>query len=170
MAPDVSVVLATYCNAKCLFDTLASMLAQQQLVLECLIVCDSPLLAGPAQSLRELAERDSPLRFLEHPHGGLTHALIASCSAAYADAIARIDGDDRRQPHRLQRQVEVLRRHPACVLVNSIVCIHGPAWEPLWVARGAPTSAETEPVCLYARAPEHGLAGNVPHHDSVLWG
>lgn len=163
----MSVVLATHGDSERLFDTLASVLAQEGVELECVVVCDGPLPSAPARTLRELAGHDPRLRVLEVPHGGLTRALIAGCAAARGAAIARVDVGDRMEPQRLQRQLAVLRRHPECVLVSSHVGIHGPAWEPLWVARGAPEGEE--PVRLDALPPEEGLAGDVPHHGSVLF-
>lgn len=166
-APQVSVVLATHGDSENLPDTLASVLAQQGVELECVLVCDGPLPLEPSRTLLDLASQDSRLRVLELPHGGLTRALIAGCAAARGAAIARLDVGDRMQTQRLRRQLAVLRRHPACVLVSSHVAVHGPAWEPLWVARGAPDSEQ--PVRLDTLPPEQGLAGDVPHHGSVLF-
>ena len=164
--PQVSVVLATHGDAERLLDTLESVLAQQGVELECLLVCDGPLPLAPRRAVRDRASHDPRLRLLELPHGGLTRALIAGCAAARGAAIARIDVGDRMEPHRLQRQLDVLQRHPQCVLVSSHVGVHGPGWEPLWVARGAPASEQ--PVRIDQLPPEQGLAGDVPHHGSVL--
>jgi len=164
--PEVSVVLACHGDSEWLIDTLDSVLCQG-VDLECLLVCDGPLPAELQASLQERSHLDPRLRLLEIPHAGLTHALISGCAQARAAAIARIDVGDRMAPQRLLRQLEVLRRWPDCVLVSSHVAIHGPRWEPLWVARGAPNAEQ--PLRIDQLPPEQGLSGDVPHHGSVLF-
>ena len=164
--PEVSVVLACHGDSEWLIDTLDSVLCQG-VDLECLLVCDGPLPAELQASLQERSHLDPRLRLLEIPHAGLTHALISGCAQARAAAIARIDVGDRMAPQRLLRQLEVSRRWPDCVLVSSHVAIHGPRWEPLWVARGAPNAEQ--PLRIDQLPPEQGLSGDVPHHGSVLF-
>ncbi len=166
-APEVSVVLATHGDSERLIDTLASVLAQEGVELECVLVCDGPVPLEPSRALRDLASQDSRLRVLEVPYGGLTRALIAGCAAARGETIARLDVGDRMEPQRLYRQLEVLHQWPYCVLVSSHVAINGPRWEPLWVACGAPEGEQ--PVRIDQLPPEQGLSGDVPHHGSVLF-
>ena len=165
--PEVSAVLACHGDSEWLVDTLDSVLSQEGVDLECVLVCDGPLPAELQASLQERSHLDPRLRLLAVPHAGLTHALISGCTQARAAAIARIDVGDRMAPQRLLRQLEVLRRWPDCVLVSSHVAIHGPRWEPLWVARGATNSEQ--PLRIDQLPPEQGLSGDVPHHGSVLF-
>jgi len=64
-------------------------------------------------------------------------------------------------------QSNVLQRFPGCSFVSSRVAILGPDWEPLWVTNGVPEGCEPQRVC--SAQPEAGLAGDIPHHGSVMF-
>jgi len=171
--PQVSVVLGVHGATQArLLDTLASVLAQQGVVLECLVVADG--LPPPAQwrALQALARRDRRLRLVLQPHSGLTRALRRGCRLARGAAIARLDVGDRMLPGRLQQQWQLLQDHPACVLVTCGVARYGPAWEPLDPGLAAPGQANTAPPLVprwvNTLPPAAGIATDVPHHGSVM--
>ena len=166
MNPAVSVVMAVYGEQETLFDSLDSILAQQDVDLECLLVADGPQAAATWAQLLQRSEADPRLRLVSLPHGGLTRALIEGCRLARGEAIARIDVGDRMEPHRLSRQWQVLQDHPDCVLVTSDVAVYGPAWEPLMVKQRS--SPMAEPAWANTIAPARGLAFDIPHHGSVM--
>lgn len=168
--PQVSVVLGVARTPlERLLDTLASVLAQQGVRLELLVVLDGPPASALLAALQRLARSDARLRLVLQPHRGLTRALIRGCRLARGEAIARIDVGDRMLPGRLQRQWQVLQRHPDCVLVSCGVLCCGPRWEPLeplLPPAGQPVTPRSRRVDTLP--PEQGLAADVPHHGSVL--
>jgi glycosyltransferase involved in cell wall biosynthesis len=166
MNPAISVVMAVYGEQETLFDSLDSILAQQDVELECLLVADGPQPAANWAHLQQRSEVDPRLRLVSLPHGGLTRALIEGCRLARGEALARIDAGDRMEPHRLSRQRQVLQDHPDCVLVTSDVAVYGPAWEPLMVKQRP--SPMAEPAWANTIAAERGLAFDIPHHGSVM--
>ncbi|MEB3172413.1 MAG: glycosyltransferase [Cyanobacteriota bacterium] len=168
--PQVSVVMG-YAQAPLerLLDSIASVLAQQGVSLECLVVLDGPPGAGVLQALQHRARSDRRLRVLLQPHAGLTRALIRGCRRARGVVIARIDVGDRMLPGRLQRQWQLLQQHPDCVLVTCGVRCCGPAWEPLDATPPAAASLPAaEPQRVDTLPPARGIAADVPHHGSVL--
>jgi len=172
--PQVSVVLGVHGATQArLLDTLASVLAQQGVVLECLVVADG--LPPPAQwrALQALARRDQRLRLVLQPHGGLTRALRRGCRLARGQAIARIDIGDRMLPGRLQQQWQLLQAHRDCVLVSCGVACFGPDWEPLDRAAqalqlGVGSGGAAAPRWVNTLPAEQGLATDVPHHGAVM--
>jgi glycosyltransferase involved in cell wall biosynthesis len=166
MRPEISVVMAVYGEQEALFDSLDSILCQQGVDLECLVIADGPPAAPTLAHLNQRAEADPRLRIVCLSHGGLTRALIQGCLLARGEAIARIDVGDRMEPQRLVRQWRVLQDHAECVLVTSDVAVYGPAWEPLMDKRRVVPMAA--PVWVNGIAPELGLAFDIPHHGSVL--
>ena len=158
--------MAVYGEQEALFDSLDSILGQQGVDLECLLVADGPQAPGTLVDLRQRAGADPRLRLVCLPHGGLTRALIRGCQLARGEALARIDVGDRMEPERLSRQWRVLQDHGDCVLVTSDVAVYGPAWEPLLTKqRGQPMAA---PAWVNGVMPEWGLEFDIPHHGSVM--
>jgi glycosyltransferase involved in cell wall biosynthesis len=166
LIPDISVVMAVYGEQEALFDSLDSILGQQGVDLECLLVADGPQAPATLTQLRRRAEADPRLRLICLPHGGLTRALIRGCQLAQGQALARIDVGDRMEPERLSRQWRVLQDNGDCVLVTSDVAVYGPAWEPLLIKQRAQPMAA--PAWVNGIAPELGLELDIPHHGSVM--
>jgi len=166
LIPQISVVMAVYGEQEALFDSLDSILGQQGVALECLLVADGPQAPGTLVELGRRAEADPRLRLVCLPHGGLTRALIRGCQLAQGQALARIDVGDRMEPGRLRRQWRVLQDHGDCVLVTSDVAVYGPAWEPLLTKQRAQPMAA--PAWVNGIAAESGLEFDIPHHGSVL--
>ncbi|MFZ9620913.1 MAG: glycosyltransferase family 2 protein [Prochlorococcaceae cyanobacterium] len=166
--PQVSVVLGMHqAPLAHLLDTLASVLQQEGVSLECLLVADGTPPRPVWRAVQRLARRDPRLRLLLQPHSGLTRALRRGCRWARGQAIARIDVGDRMLPGRLAQQWQQLQDHPDCVLVTCGVTRHGPAWEPLDPCECGQAPA-AEPRWVNTLPPEKGLAIDVPHHGSVL--
>ena len=170
--PEVSVVLAVHGDPVArLLDTLESVLAQQGVGLECLVVADGHPALPVWRALQALARRDCRLRLVLQPHGGLTRALRRGCRLARGQAIARIDVGDRMLPGRLLQQWRLLQHHCDCVLVSCGVARFAPAWEPLdrqdTALQGTAAMAQA-PRWVNTLPPEQGLATDVPHHGSVL--
>ena len=166
MTPEISVVMAVYGEQEALVDSLDSILGQQGVELECLLVADGPQAAATWAQLEQRAGADPRLRLVQRPHGGLTRALIQGCHLARGEALARIDVGDRMESGRLSRQWRVLQDHADCVLVTSDVAVYGPAWEPL-LAKRRPEPM-VAPAWVNTIAPDWGLEFDIPHHGSVM--
>jgi glycosyltransferase involved in cell wall biosynthesis len=166
MTPEISVVMAVYGEQEALFASLDSILGQQGVELECLLVADGPQAPATWAQLEQRAGADPRLRLVQRPHGGLTRALIQGCQLARGKALARIDVGDRMEPGRLSRQWRVLQDHADCVLVTSDVAVYGPAWEPL-LAKRCPEPM-VAPAWVNTIAPDWGLEFDIPHHGSVM--
>lgn len=117
-SPIVSVVMAVHNGQGQLPDTLASILQQQGVPLECLVVNDGSS-DGSAELLDQAAFCDPRLRVLHRPHRGLTASLIEACAQARGSFIARQDCGDRSLPGRLQQQWQVLQACHEAVLCSS---------------------------------------------------
>lgn len=157
---EVSVVMAVRDGGSHLRGALESILSQQGVDLELVVVNDGST-DGSASLLRELAAKDGRLRVLEQENQGLTRSLRLGCSVARGELIARQDADDLSAPGRLQRQVAMLRSEPSLVAVGCFVRTVGPADEPLYV-----TTFEQDHQRATAALIERGVG---PVHGSVTF-
>jgi len=114
MTPDISVIVPTYNRAPLLGDGLASLLAQEGVALEVVVVDDGST-DGTAALLG--AWRDPRLRVLVRPHAGIAAARNAGVAAARGPFIAFHDSDDLALPGRLALPVGYLRAHAEIDLV-----------------------------------------------------
>src|SRR6056297_3621885 len=103
--PDVSVVMSVYNNADSLPAALESILSQEGVALE-FIVIDDGSTDGSGTILDEAAARDPRLKVIHKQNEGLTKALIEGCAMASAPWIARQDADDLSLPGRLKAQLD----------------------------------------------------------------
>ena len=111
---DVSVVMSVYNEADGLRRTIDSVLSQEGIDLEFIIVNDGSTDESP-DILKEYARNYSHLKILHQDHIGLTKALISGCSAARGKYIARQDAGDISLPGRLQTQFDLFERHSDAV-------------------------------------------------------
>ena len=133
--PEVSVVMSVYNGASHLAATLDSILSQEGVELEFIVVNDGSS-DKSGQILNDYAQRDSRLRIIHQENTGLTRALIRGCDAARGEFIARQDAGDISLPGRLKSQVAVLRDREDCVFVSCWTDVVGPKGEFLYTSRG----------------------------------
>lgn len=126
--PLVSVVTGVYNGAASLRWSLQSVLAQEGVPLELIVVDDGSRDATP-EILAGLAARDARVRVVRQDNQGLTRALRHGCSLARGEYIARHDADDFSLPGRLAAQVDFLAHHPECVLASCWAYEIGPRGE-----------------------------------------
>ena len=114
MTPDVSVVVPTFNRAHLLTESLDSLLAQEGVSLEVVVVDD-----GSTDDTAALVRgwSDPRLRYVPRPHAGIAAARNVGIAAATAPYVAFHDSDDRALPGRLAVPVEFLRAHPDVDLV-----------------------------------------------------
>jgi len=159
--PDVSVVMSVYNGAAYLRQGLESILAQEGVDFEFVVVDDGSTDDSP-RILAEAAARDPRIRVLRQANTGLTRALIRACSEARGRFIARQDGDDLSLPGRLRRQVELLDADPSLCLVSSWGEVIGPGDEILLSYERPADPADATRLLL------HGRVGP-PGHGSVMF-
>jgi glycosyltransferase involved in cell wall biosynthesis len=112
--PDISVVMSVYNDVDRLRETKESVLSQEGVSLEFIVVNDGST-DGSDVILRDYACRDNRVRIVHQHNQGLTRALIRGCGAAGGKYIARQDAGDISLPNRLRLQKAVLDQHEDCV-------------------------------------------------------
>jgi len=109
----VSVVIATYNDARWLPETLESVLAQTYPHVEIVVVDD-----GSTDDTRARIESyRSRVRYVRRKHEGLAGARNAGVALATGDFVALLDADDLWLPEKLAKQVAVAERHPDSGLI-----------------------------------------------------
>ncbi len=158
--------MAVYNAAETLEETLDSVVAQEGVDLECIVVDDGST-DSTGQLLRAYGAKDGRFKILEQDNQGLTRSLMRGCAEARGTFIARQDAGDVSLPGRLLRQAEVLTRYPECSFVSAYTEFCSPHWDFLWLGHGAPD--RSVPANIITDRPEQGLAGDIPHHGSVMF-
>ncbi len=130
--PLVSVVMSVYNDAETLAATLDSILTQEGVALE-LIVVDDGSVDGSGTMLDDYARCDERVRVIHQENTGLTRALIRGCASARGRYIARQDaGGDRSLPGRLAQQCTFLESSPEVVMISCGTRFVGPQGEFLY--------------------------------------
>ncbi len=158
----VSVVMSVYNGADTLRDTVESVLSQEGVDFEFIIVDDGSSDAS-ASMLDSFAAADVRVRLVRQANQGLTKALINGCALARGEYIARQDCGDQSLPGRLRAQVDLMQSCPEAALVSCGTRIVGPNQEPLYDVVLCETEAENG---LRARTLDQLCS---PHHGSTLF-
>ena len=103
--PEVTVVMGVYNDAQHLRESIESILSQQGVDFEFVIINDGST-DGSFEILEEYAARDTRVRVFHQENQGLTRALIRGCAEARGEFIARQDADDVSLPGRLAAQLK----------------------------------------------------------------
>jgi len=164
--PEVSVVISVYNGAPDLAGTIDSVLSQEGVDFEFIVVNDGST-DQSGQILNEYAQRDARLRIVHQENAGLTRALIRGCAAARGELIARQDAGDVSLPTRLKSQVSILRQHQDCVLISCWTDMIGPKGEFLYSLRG--TGAAASPINILSPAAEWGVIDGPTSHPSAMF-
>lgn len=165
--PEISVVMGVYNGAQHLAATIESVLRQEDVSLEFIVVDDASKDSTPA-ILARFAQEDPRLRILRHEENqGLTRALIAGCAAARAPLIARQDAGDLSHPTRLAVQKAMMDAAPSVLFVSCATLYVGPDLETLWVA--PPRGPALEPASIIDLSRAEALRDGPTHHGSVMF-
>ncbi len=159
--PAVSVVMSVFNDARYLTQAMESILRQEGVDFEFIIVDDGATDESP-RILDEYAERDSRVRVVHKPNEGLTRALIDGCALASGEFIARQDADDLSLPGRLARLVRLLEDNPSLVLASSWANVIGPEGEVLLTHERPADPEEATREMLYGTT-------SPPGHGSVMF-
>jgi len=101
-----------------LAEAVASILAQEQVTLELLIIDDH----SKDQAISQL-KIDSRCRVLRSPGSGLVDALNYGLAQARYGCIARMDADDIAHPTRLATQLQYMSQHPEVDICGCVVAM-----------------------------------------------
>lgn len=118
----VSVVMSVYNNAEHVQRTIASVLRQNGVEFEFIIVDD-----GASDAVKKVLKEyafDTRVKVLQQDNVGLTKALIRGCTAACHPFIARIDAGDEMAENRLSLQATLLQADDSIGIVTSWVTIN----------------------------------------------
>jgi glycosyltransferase involved in cell wall biosynthesis len=130
--PSVSVVMSVYNGAETLKATMDSVLTQEGVDFEFIVINDGSTDESGA-ILESYASRDDRVRVLQQQNTGLTSALIRGCAEARGRYIARQDaGGDLSLPGRLARQCALLDADTEVVLTSCGTRFVGPEGEFLY--------------------------------------
>lgn len=107
--PLVSVILPVFNGAPYLAESIGSILDQTYDHFE-LIIVDDGSTDGSAGIIESFARRESRIRPLFLPHGGIARALNTAVREVRGELIARMDADDISLPQRFAVQIDWLRQ------------------------------------------------------------
>ena len=165
--PDISVVMGVYNAADSLCETMESVLSQEGVSLE-FIVIDDGSTDGCDVTLDNYARHDARVRIVHQDNQGLTRALITGCEAARGKYIARQDAGDISLPNRLRLQKAVLDQHEDCAFVSCWTTMIGPKDECLFTRKGR--GRASSPVRILSKREEKWVVIDGPtHHGSVMF-
>ena len=125
--PSVSVVIPTYNYARFVGRAIDSALAQTATPAEIIVIDDGSTDETP-QVLDRYAGRVTTLR---QANSGVSATRNVGISMARGDLVALLDSDDVWRPTKLERQLELLSRHPECGAIGCGVEVVGPEGIPL---------------------------------------
>lgn len=163
-SPEISVVMGVRDGGDRLPATIESVLAQEGVDFEFVVVDDGSADGTPA-ILEGYASRDPRVRVLRQAPAGLTRALIAGCAAARGELIARQDAADLSLPGRLRRQRDLLRENAALALAGCGYEVIAPRGETMSSCLGEPEARAAGRL----RALETGSNLTLLHHGSVIF-
>jgi glycosyltransferase involved in cell wall biosynthesis len=161
--PLVSVVMSAYNGADFLGDSVRSILAQEGVDFELIVVNDGSS-DGSTLLLDRFAEADSRVRVIHQDNRGVTRALARGCALARGTYIARQDCGDLSLPGRLLNELRAMESGPGTALVSCATRFVGPQGELLYdVAVG-----EADAMAGLLTLELQNLRGPA-HHGSTLF-
>lgn len=136
----VSIVMPVYNEANYLDKTLRSILSQEEVNLELIVVNDGSS-DGSLHIIESIANQDDRVILISQSNKGITNALINGCKAATGEFIARQDAGDWSLPGRLKAQLEAFHSQPEAVLCSTGTRYYSERQELLFEATLSPEEA-----------------------------
>jgi glycosyltransferase involved in cell wall biosynthesis len=164
--PAVSVVMSVHNGATHLRESVESILAQEDVDLEFVVVDDGSTY-DTAAILRAYVARDPRVRLLEQSNTGLTIALLRGCAEARGRYIARQDVGDVSLPGRLFAQKVALDHDEGVSFVSCWTEFVGPGGEFLF--QGTGTRKASTAVSILSRDEVTGAIDGPSCHPSVMF-
>lgn len=119
--PLVSAVVPVYNGEKYLAETIESILGQTYSPIECVVVND-----GSTDSSARICESFvGRIKYIEKTNGGVSSARNRGIAEANGELIAFLDADDLWLPEKIARQVDVLQRTDAGLVLTGVKFING---------------------------------------------
>ena len=164
--PDISIVMGVYNGADRLRETMESVLSQEGVSLE-FIVIDDGSMDGTDVALTNYSRHDARVRIVHQQNQGLTRTLTG-CEVARGKYIARQDAGDIFLPNRLRLQRAILDQHEDCAFVSCWTTMIGPRDEYLFTRKGR--GRANSPIRILSKRAEKWVVINGPtHHGSVMF-
>lgn len=148
--PQVSVVCSAFNAGDTLINSLESVLSQEGVDFEVVVVNDGST-DDTLRLLRRFAAKDDRIRVLDQENRGLTRALISGCEVANGRYIARLDADDLCLPGRLKKQCQLLDKNSDVVFVSCWSQAIGPQNETLFETQRPADSSKATHALLFER-------------------
>jgi glycosyltransferase involved in cell wall biosynthesis len=164
--PAVSVVMSVHNGAAHLSASVESILSQQGVDLE-LVIVDDGSTDNTGAILRNYAAQDRRVRLLEQRHAGLTAALVRGCADAGGQYVARQDVGDVSLPGRLFAQKAALDHDEGVSFVSCWTEFVGPGGEFLF--QGTGTGKASAAVRILSRDEVTGAIDGPSCHPSVMF-
>jgi glycosyltransferase involved in cell wall biosynthesis len=158
--------MGVYNGVDYLNDSMQSVLAQEGVALE-LIVVDDGSTDETRTILASYAQRDPRVRILSQKRAGLTRALILGCASARGSYIARQDNGDLFLPGRLVSQVDAMAADAQLTFVSCWTECCGPKDEFLYHAKGSGRASKA--MHIISEDAQHGVLDGPSHHASVMF-
>jgi glycosyltransferase involved in cell wall biosynthesis len=165
-SPDVSVVMSVHNGAELLRETVGSILSQEGVRLEFIVVDDGST-DDTLNILSQYAERDARIRIITQENQGLTRALLKGCAAVNGEYIARQDVGDISHPHRLYLQKRALDADTELAFVSCWTEFCGPEREFLYLVKG--TGVALSPTYIISETERSGVIDGPTCHPSVMF-
>lgn len=131
MLPRISVIMSVYNAEKFLEESIKSILAQKDVLLELIIVNDGSTDRSLEIALKN-SETDKRIHIINQANEGLPRALNNALKASTGEYIARMDADDIALDNRLKIQAEFLQKNPEIDIVGSFVHAFGDNKNRIW--------------------------------------
>ncbi len=109
--PTISIIIPSYNRAHLIGETLASVAAQTFQDYEIIVVDDGSKDNTP-EIMQQWCQRDSRIRYVQQPNGGVSAARNTGIRLAQGEFIAFLDSDDLWRPWKLELQINLLRSLP----------------------------------------------------------
>jgi glycosyltransferase involved in cell wall biosynthesis len=162
-ASGVSVVMCVYNGLPELSSTLESILCQDGVDIEVVVVDDGST-DNTFPLLRKYANSDRRLRIFKQKHQGVTDALITGCAQANGKYIARQDARDVSLPDRFRKQVDRFFSNSDLALVSCETRFFGPVGEFLYETQESSNEADAA-----LRSPDLAVLRGPSHHGCTMF-
>ena len=122
--PLVSVLVANYNYAHFLPVALDSLLAQTYSGFE-VIICDDGSIDTSCEVAASYSEKDTRIRLIRQPNGGVGKALNTAYAASKGDVICLLDADDYFMPQKLELVIERMRTPGVGFVLHAMQVVDG---------------------------------------------
>lgn len=158
----VSVVIPVWNGERYLAEAIESVRAQTHPDFE-LVVVDDGSTDATATIAGHYAGIDPRIRLVRQPNGGVAAARNTGLEVARGEWVACLDHDDLMLPHRLERQIAFIARHPEVKVFGSVCEYVNEQAHPCGHTIGAPISSRADLDALLTKGHLIGLT-----HPSVM--